>query len=196
MSRTKLRIKNTELDNLICNLRGEIGEIIWTWTIFREFKILAAELETDDINKDLENRFLQNIYRINEKLSNEIIACLSELAKKKVGRLNFHFASLKVNSLHDEVEIFRKYIEKNNFTKKRNYDISHKELPETWTERQNIVILYKEIVKGVAMALVLIKKFDSHVYDNVAKKMWLKERSIRYDMPLSPKASYMLLNQL
>lgn len=30
MSKLKLRIKNTDLDNLVSNLRGEVGEIVTT----------------------------------------------------------------------------------------------------------------------------------------------------------------------
>ena len=194
MSRRKLRISNTELDNLISNLRGEIGEIIWTWTILREFKILASEMQTDDIKSDLKNKHLQNLYRINRKLSNEIISCLSELAQKKIGRLNFYFASKKVEALEDEVENYIKYVESHNFIKKRNYDISHKELPEKWTDHQHINIRYKEIVKALALAVALMKKFDHQIYEEESRRMWLKERSIRYEMPLSPKVSYMLLH--
>jgi hypothetical protein len=35
MSRQKLRVKNTQLDNLISNLRGEVGEIVTTWVLLR-----------------------------------------------------------------------------------------------------------------------------------------------------------------
>ena len=33
MSKPKLRVKNTQLDNLISNLRGEVGEIITSWVL-------------------------------------------------------------------------------------------------------------------------------------------------------------------
>jgi hypothetical protein len=35
MSKHKLRIHNTQLDNLISNLRGEIGEVITSWILLR-----------------------------------------------------------------------------------------------------------------------------------------------------------------
>ena len=36
MSREKLRIHNTDLDNLVSNLRGEVGEIISSWGLMRD----------------------------------------------------------------------------------------------------------------------------------------------------------------
>jgi hypothetical protein len=38
MSRHKLRVHKTPVDNLVANLRGEVGEIITTWTMMSHLR--------------------------------------------------------------------------------------------------------------------------------------------------------------
>jgi hypothetical protein len=38
MSNRQSRIRDTDTDNLISNLRGEVGEVISTWVLLRRFK--------------------------------------------------------------------------------------------------------------------------------------------------------------
>jgi NTP pyrophosphatase (non-canonical NTP hydrolase) len=45
----KLRVKNTQLDNLICNLRGEVGEVITSWVLLRHMIARERELTSDDV---------------------------------------------------------------------------------------------------------------------------------------------------
>ena len=58
MSKQKLRVKNTQLDNLISNLRGEVGEVITSWVLLRHMIARQRELTSDDVAKDLANENL------------------------------------------------------------------------------------------------------------------------------------------
>lgn len=193
MSGHKHRLYNTEIDNLISNLRGEIGEIIYTWILLRGIMVEADKLKTPDIAKDMENRQLQFLNNLVDKLEDEIIARLSELSERKVGRLNFFFAQEKLNDFEKDVDNFRRYIKKNRFHEKRNYDISHKELPEKWTEHKMIHIPYESLLEGIALALRLMKKMDSKVQGPSAKFLWREMRKRRYTSLYPAKVSYMLL---
>jgi hypothetical protein len=196
MSKTKLRIHNTETDNLISNLRGEVGEIVSTWVLMRSFMAQADQLRTTDYLKDMENRQLGWFNTLIDKVENEIISRLAELAEQKVGRLNFHFAHLKLNALEKETLDFARFIRKNRFEEKRNYDISHKELPEKWTEHKVINIPYITVLKGVTRAFRLMKKIDTLHLGPRAKYLWREGRKRRYK-PMHPaKVGYMMLPYL
>ncbi|WP_027125404.1 hypothetical protein [Gelidibacter mesophilus] len=54
--------KRTETENVISNLRGEVGEIIQSWTLMRDFYVLSNELQTDNL---MENRTNQELNKIN-----------------------------------------------------------------------------------------------------------------------------------
>src|SRR5690348_10449477 len=123
MGNKKLRVINTETDNLVSNLRGEIAEVVTSWMLMRHFITSAAGLQTDDITKDFGNPDLAFLYVLKDKLEDELVARLSELAEEKIGRLNFYFAAEKLGKFHPEVADFDKYIEKNGFRQKRNQDI-------------------------------------------------------------------------
>lgn len=149
MSRQKLRIKNTRLDNLISNLRGEVGEIITSWVLLRHMMARESELISDDVAKDLANENLAFVSLLRTKLADEIVSRLSELAEAKIGRLTFHFAATKLATLGAEVQEFSTFIENQKFREKRNYDISHKELPEEWSKSKNIEIPYRVLLEGL-----------------------------------------------
>jgi hypothetical protein len=193
MSNAKLRIHNTETDNLISNLRGEVGEIISTWVLMRSFMAQADQLKTTDILKDLENPQLGLLNTLIDKFEDEIIARLAELAEQKVGRLTFYFAHLKLNALEKETVDFTRFTKKNRFEEKRNYDISHKELPEKWTEHKSINILYPVILKGIAFAFRLMKKIDAIHLGPRAKFIWRESRKRRYKPMYPAKVGYMIL---
>jgi hypothetical protein len=103
MSRKKLRITKTELDNLVSNLRGEVGEIIATWTMLRRLMASANALRSkhenleQQLHEDLRNEDLKFLDALKNKLSDEIVARLSELSESRIGQLTFHFAA--VNSV-------------------------------------------------------------------------------------------------
>ena len=96
MGNKKLRVINTETDNLVSNLRGEIAEVVTTWVLMRHFMASAAGLQTDDVKKDFGNPDLSFLYVLKDKLEDELVARLSELAEEKIGRLSFYFAAEKL----------------------------------------------------------------------------------------------------
>jgi hypothetical protein len=71
MSREKLRIANTETDNLLGNLRGEIAEIVTCWILMRRFMASGTNLRSGDISKDLGNPDLAFVYLLNDKLEDD-----------------------------------------------------------------------------------------------------------------------------
>ena len=196
MSRKKLRTHQTNTDNLISNLRGEVGEIIFTWIMMRDLKIEANSLQTDDPGEDMDNQHLKILFILIDKLSDEIVARLSELAEKKVGRLTFHFANEKLGGLDQYINNFNRFIEKNRFREKRNYDISHKELPEKWSDHKHIHIPYKVLLKGIAYSLRLMKKIDEKKLGPSSMYLWREMRKRRYEPIVPVKAGYLLLPHL
>jgi len=193
MSNRKLKIHNTDKDNLVSNLRCEIGEIITSWLLMKSLMVQANNLRSDDFEKDIENQHLVFLDILIEKLSDEIVARLSELAENKVGRLNFYFAQEKLNDFHEEVKDFTRYIKKNDFHKKRNYDISHKELPEQWSDHKILHIPYSILIVGIVKAIRLMKLIDSVVLGPRSKYLWREMRRRRYQLKMPAKIEYLLL---
>jgi hypothetical protein len=193
MSRRKLRTEQTELDNLVSNLRGEVGEIITTWVLFAILRDQIQKESTNDIAKDMHNVNLSALHMIYDKLKNEIIAKLSELAQKKIGRINFYFASVKLGILSKEIESYSAYIKSHHITRKRNYDISHRELPWKWSEHRLIHIPNHHVLRATAIALALMKKIDRHVLGPSSPYLWKEMRKKRYDLTMSGHIAYMLL---
>ena len=200
MSNTKLRIHNTDADNLISNLRGEIGEITFSWILMRNFMAqannLRAEDDDKDIKNDLENSDLVMLDSLTHKLEDEIISRLAELAQPYVGKLTFYFAQVKFNALEKETSDFARFVRKNRFIEKRNYDISHKELPEEWTGHKLIIIPYSTLVRGITMANYLAKKFDVLYRGPIAKYQWQEIRRRRYKLSYPAKARYLMMHYL
>lgn len=193
MSKRKLRIKNTELDNLISNLRGEIGEVVTSWVLLRHMMARARELSSDDVAKDMANENLTVVQMLRSKLSDEIVARLSELAERKIGRLTFHFAAEKLGQLGAEERAFRAFVIREKFQKKRNQDISHKELPEQWAKHGPIHIPYRTLLRAVGHALRLMKKIDRIVLGPSAKYLWPEMQKKRYHLMDPACAAYMLV---
>jgi hypothetical protein len=195
MSRRKLRVANTETEHLMGNLRGELAEVVSSWILMRRFTDSGARLRTGDVQKDLNNSDLNFIYVLKDKLEDDIVARLSELAEKKIGRLNFHFAAEKLGKFQEEVSQFARYIDKNGFRQKRNQDISHKEIPESWSdERSPLHIPYRKIVRAVAHAVRLMKRIDRTVLGPSAPYLWREVRKRRYHPIVSPpRVQFMLI---
>lgn len=193
MSRKKLRIRQTDPGNLISNLCGEVGEIITSWVLCKDLQIWINNIKDPDLEKNIKNPGVNRLFTLMDKLSDENVARLSELAEKKIGRLNFHFASTKLDALKDETDRFIKYIKGNKFREKRNKDISHKELPEQWSDHKYIHIKPRIILKGIAMALRLMKKYDDIHLGPSAKYSWYEVRKKRYEPMSPPKVGYLLL---
>jgi len=156
----------------------------------------AESLKTSDIKKDIENHQLNMLQIMIDKLENELIARLSELAEQKIGRLTFYFVQEKLHKFDQEVKEFHRFIKKKRFHEKRNYNISHKVLPEKWTEHNNIHIPYKTILKGIMLALRLMKKIDAESLGPSSKYLWREMRKRRYSPMVPVKVSYLLLPYL
>ena len=196
MSRQKLRIHNTQIDNLIANLRGEVGEVITSWVLLRHMKARERELMSGDLAKDMASESLAFATMLRTKLADEIVARLSELAEAKIGRLTFHFAGQKLNGLDANVQAFSAFINRKKFQQKRNLDISHKELPEQWASRAPLVIPYRTLLRGIADALRMMKKIDAIVLGAGGKYLWHEMRKKRYQLVAPASAMYMMLPYL
>jgi hypothetical protein len=193
LSKVKLRIKNTDLDNLVSNLRGEVGEIVTTWVLLRHWMGKAQGLTSDDIRTDMGSPELAFVSILRSKLADEIVARLSELAEPKIGRLSFHFAAEKLGKLRSDVDAFRSFINREKFGQKRNQEISHKELPEQWAKHGPIHIPYRTLLRGVGHALRLMKKIDRVVLGPSAKYVWPEARKKRYQLMAPASAAYLMV---
>lgn len=72
--------------------------------------IETNKIQTLDIEKDINNPQLSMLSVLVDKLNDEIVARLSELAEGKVGRLTFHFAGIKLNAFESEIKEFSYYV--------------------------------------------------------------------------------------
>jgi hypothetical protein len=198
MSNDKLKIVNTETDNLISSLRAEVGAIIDSFLLMRKFKASAEALQTDSVSADMRNQELNSLYVLKGKLEDDIVARLSELAECKIGCINFFFASEKLGALRTEVQEFGKRIGKNRFSRKRNHEISHKVLPEKWEDhRAPIHIAYGTILRVVVHAMRLMKLIDRRHLGPSAPYLWREMRKRRHTaLPSPPGVEYMLLPHL
>ena len=187
----------TDIENLISNLRGEVGEIIQSWILMRDFYNLSSELQTDNITEDIKNQELNKINLIKKRFQDDIISRLSELGHKSFGKVNFYFATKKLNALEPEFKAFEKFIKDNHIKAKRDEYISHKKLPPTWDEhRSEHRISYLTTLKGIAKALILMKKIDSIYLGENSNQQWIKMRAKRYDFSMPGKVAYSLLPYL
>lgn len=193
MTRETLRLTRTPLDNVVSNLRGEVGEILSTWVLWRKFTAESAHLSKGDPTADIDDSAQAVLHTLRGKLEDDIVARLSELGEKKIGRLNFHFATAKLALFQADSVTFSKFVGSGRLKEKRNYDISHRELPEQWSDHKFILIPYQTILKGVALALRLMKKIDQAVLGPAAPYLWRAMRKRRYDLTVPFRVKYMLL---
>lgn len=151
MNNSKFVKTNTE--NLISNLRGELGEIIVSWILMRDFIMISNKIRPADLKEQMQNKDINRIKIIIEKFKNDTISRLSELGQDKVGQINFYFASKKLSILKEEVVEYEYFIKRNKFRDRRNQYISHKQLPPTWEgHRAPQRISYLTILRGIAKA--------------------------------------------
>ncbi|KAB2877451.1 hypothetical protein F9K33_16390 [bacterium] len=191
MSRNKSKHSQTDIGIIVSNLRSEIGEIITSWLLYRDFLESSNQMKTDNIIKDISNPDLNKVRLIIDKFENDIVSRLSELAGKTFGRTNFFFATHKLSVLHKEAKDFDIFIEGNKFRDKRNKSISHKEIPVRWQDfRAETPIGYTQLLRAIAKALQLMKKIDDHYLGPQAKYHWIEMRKRRRDFSLPGKVSY------
>lgn len=196
MGNKKSTFHRTEIDNLISNLRAEVGEIVESWILMREIFHTSKKYRTGDLDKDFRSPDYLKMLRIIDKFKNDIISRLSELAEKKTGQINFDFASRRLNVLEKETESYQRFIIDKKFLNLRHEYISHKKLPPTWEGHKapyrisDIIIL-----KAISKALILIKGFDRIHLGARSKFLWHEMRKKRYDFSL-PYSGYSLLPYL
>jgi len=78
MSREKLRIHNTDLDNLVSNLRGEVGEIVFSLGLMRDLLAQASQRRSEPGVDELSDPQLNTLHALADKLEDEVVARLSE----------------------------------------------------------------------------------------------------------------------
>jgi len=180
MSRRKIRTAKTPKDVLLANLRGEVGEVITTWILMRSIEGQAARLRTDNLHADVQNRQLQMLYLLADKLFDEIVARLSELAEPSNAQLTFEAASLKFQVHGGDVAAFRRFISSSQMERRRNHYISHKRLPYSWSEPEQINITHPVVLRALSMAVRLMKKFDRIALGPASTFLWKEMRKRRY----------------
>lgn len=193
MTHEKLRISKTNQDVLIANVRCQVGESITTWVMLRHALAHAATIRSPDPTKDIDNRELAFLDILAQKLQDELIAKLAELGDEKIGRSNFYFAAVKLNTLSDEMRKFSKFIVSKQFRRKRNQEIAHREQPEQWFEDHPIRIPYRTVLRGLAMAVRLMKAFDRRHLGPAAPYLWGEARKRRGHFFAPARAAYLLL---
>lgn len=196
MGREKLRIANTELDNLLGNLRGEVGEIITSWVLLRYFMAEGARLASGDPAKDMGEQNLAFVNLLADKMRDELLGRLSEIAEQEIGRLTFYFAARKLGGFEADAATFERYIRNHRIREKRNRDVSHKQLPEKWSDHRDLRIPYRALIKAVALALRIMKRIDRHALGPSAPYLWRQARKRRYQFMSPPRAGYMLVPYL
>jgi hypothetical protein len=196
MANERLVLARTDIDNLMGNLRGEVGEVITSWLLMRHFISAGKRLESGDLEKDVQDKNLRFSHLMADKLSDELVGRLSELAENKIGQLTFYFAARKLELFGREAEAFTDYIVKMKIRDKRNRDVSHKQLPGEKANQKYLHIEYRILVRAVALALRLIKRIDRHVLGPSAPFLWKEARRRRYEFLSPPRAGYMLVPYL
>ena len=175
MGNQKQRLNNTSLDNLISNLRGEVGDILFTWLLLLRLSKNYKYLQSPNIQQDLENPEMNLLAILIDKIENDIVARLSELAELKIGQLNYYFVKEKLIgrcNLQPDLDKYRKFIDNNRFGDKRNQFISHKQLPEQWTDHRTINISIPILGKCIALAVQFMIKIDKVFLGPSAIYLW------------------------
>ena len=199
MSKAKLKrlIHNTDLNNLISNLRGEIGEIIFSFQLMNYYGMCAANLQTNNIEHNIRNTQLNLYYLLKDRFKNEIISRLSELSEQRIGQLTFYFVKEKINRFDKHVKRFRRFVTYHKLDKVRNKLISHKELPEKWEGHRKLYMHISDetINRGVKRAVRLMKKIDRDYLGPRAPYLWKasKNKLLKDGWKFMPKNHYMLL---
>jgi hypothetical protein len=82
---------------------------------------------------------------------------------------------------------------KNGFLRRRNARISHKEYPPNLKKHFDVYISYSRLLRGLAFALLLMKKLDRVVLGPASPYLWREARKKRYQPIYPAHISYNLL---
>lgn len=194
MAKARTQLKGDQRDILVSYLRGEVGEVITTWTYLRETLNQIETSESGDLESDLRNRALIRLNNLRDRFADDIVARLSELAQQKLGRTNFHSVRRAYPHLATQIQAYRDFVIAHDIHARRNKAISHKELPTHWLDRNvPIPIDYKVIVKAIVLALSLMKLIDFLHLGPACDFLWLEMRTRRYIPQHPPRHAYTLL---
>jgi len=155
----------------------------------------ASVLRSDDVLSDMKNPQLAFLNILRDRLKNDLISALSELAERKVGRANFYFAETKLKLHLEPATRFRVHIKKCQFKKKRNQEIAHKEQPEKWLDPSfsPIRIEYRALLKALALAVRTMKAIDLSHLGPATPLLWNEVRKKRYQLISPARVAYILL---
>lgn len=189
-----------DFTKIIVQLRGELGEVINSWLLFRHFAALQSQHASGDPAANMRNNDLNFLIAIGAKLRAEIVARLAELASTvRKGRLNFSNASRQLkgvglNPCQVEVDAFQAFLKEHEFEKKRNTEISHKAFTAEWHDEVGpIPVMAHTLAKGLVLAQRAMKRMDREVYGIVhARFMWRELRKRRYEL-LHPAAAFFMI---
>jgi len=193
LSRQKLRIHNTPVEKIASELRGEVGEAITSWILWRWLHAQQRGMQSEDLAADLANQELVFLQILAARINEDLVARLSELAERKIGRVNFYFAGEKLGALEAEVKAYSRFVNSKGFAEFRNYAISHKELTADWGDMKHHWLRPRVVVRAVAMALRLMKKIDRAVLGPASPFLWQEVRKRRYEFTAPPRVRYMML---
>lgn len=90
-------------------LLDEVGEVVTSWRLMRNFIAMARRTMSSDMATDFQNRDLQFLQLMEDKVRDELVGRLSELAEPEVGQLTFYFATRKLNVLTNEADAFTQF---------------------------------------------------------------------------------------
>lgn len=156
----------------------------------------SLHLRTGDISKDIWNDELGLNRWLTDKLKDEIVARLSELGGTRVGRINFLTVTSELKQLEKETVAYSDLMKRAKFFARRNAMISHKELPPDFKKHFDFPIAYPLLLRGLASALILMKKIDRIALGPSAPYLWRAARKKRYK-PLYPaRINYQLMPYL
>ena len=178
---------------LVSSLRGEVGEIITTWTAMRYLIDACRRLRSGDLAKDVWNSGLGFNRWLTDKMRDEIIARLSELGYRKAGRINFFSVTTELGQFEKETMAFTAFMKRSGFVRRRNAQISHKEMPPCWKKNFDVFVSYEKILRGLAFALVLMKKIDRRILGPASPYLWREARRKRYQPIYPAHISYNLI---
>jgi hypothetical protein len=187
-------LKKIEPEKIVTLLRGEVGEVIQSWVVFKIYSAKAAELRSVNLHEDKENQQLTLINLVRSKFRDDLILRLAELSSRRYDTINFHFAADKFKIQQNEVKAFREYLKVHHIEFRRNNNIAHKHISPTWKELDPMPhVPYLVITKAIAWAISLMKKFDKEYFGDGYKLIWQEERKCRYELEGPASAKYLLL---
>jgi len=188
------KLKNIDPEKLISMLRCEIGELIQGLIVLRLFDAKAFSLQSDDLQKDIENQELNVVNLIRTKFKDDIILRLSELASTTHGTVNFSFAYTKLKMNDDDLKKYKTYLETKHIIFRRNKNIAHKQISSNWGDIDpRPYISNFTITKSISWAISLMKQIDKTWLGEDYKVLWKIEKKQRYELKMPATPKYMLL---